>query len=307
MRRKVPLPLISPRWRLLRWTATPTLVALAVISCRDVELPPTAPMAAAPAARLAVLDPHSGDWNRFDADVDVIVESGGSPLLSARKSSRGLTYHLTRRRDASGQWVSDLGFEELIARTSSGLARGGAPYPKRIIATSAGEAGTMVDASGRPISVRAPSMTEASINPPSRVARGPRAARPMPTLRPGQAGITDTSRAWAQIFFPTRAGADAMIGDADAVESLTGDRGRHRSQRGAFTAEITLNRATGALEEARIIENGSVRSVTSSRYEPDQNGVLTLRTERKLLYARGRNEPDVITITYRNIRLSKEP
>jgi hypothetical protein len=280
MRRKVPLPLISPRWRLLRWTATPTLVALAVTSCRDVELPPTAPMAAAPAARLAVLDPHSGDWNRFDADVDVIVESGGSPLLSARKSSRGLTYHLTRRRDASGQWVSDLGFEELIARTSSGLARGGAPYPKRIIATSAGEAGTMVDASGRPISVRAPSMTEASINPPSRVARGPRAARPMPTLRPGQAGITDTSRAWAQIFF---------------------------SQRGAFTAEITLNRATGALEEARIIENGSVRSVTSSRYEPDQNGVLTLRTERKLLYARGRNEPDVITITYRNIRLSKEP
>lgn len=85
------------------------VVVLATIGCNDLPPAPDAdvrPFASVAPAGLA-LDPDSDGWNRFEADLAVLIDGPSGPLMP-RDASRGLSYRVVKRRDANGVWLTDI-------------------------------------------------------------------------------------------------------------------------------------------------------------------------------------------------------
>jgi hypothetical protein len=259
-----------------------------------------------------IVNPDNQRWNRFDVVVDVAIDGPLAKTMAGVKMTRGFSYRVTRRRDSAGRWVSDLAVGALRPRSSNPYK--GAPSPiTRVMNVARFATPQLIDAAGQTRPLKPVRVPAAAIEAMARSGRfGLRRLPPLPTRpSPNAAMITaDTSSEWIDSFLVTRKAAARIRGrvarGADRLQAAIG-QSRFIRERNGGRAEIVVDDATGVIRETRTSENGRLRAVTVREYAQTASGMSVLKSERTTRYADSDGVPPmVITMTYRNIRMTED-
>lgn len=257
------------------------------------------------------LDPDEDRWSRFEVDVSVLIDGASSPLMP-KNASRGMNYHVVKRRDAKGIWLTDIELGEYRPRIAGRVPTTAPPAVGRIEGLSRNTAPQFFDVAGRKMTL--PQLDLAERTPkagayPRTETRVELSSLAAPGARPAYIP-PDTSRSWLAQYVVTPKMAAQLRSmlerDAERVERAQGRTRFVRSQNGQ-SSEVTIDDATGAIVELRAMDGDKPRLVTERDWVRDQNGILLLGSERMTQYPEHGGAPAlVVTTTYRNIRLLEE-
>lgn len=250
---------------------------------------------------LSVVNPDSGTWDTFEADVTIIVRGAGSGP-DAQQAKGGMSYTVRKSRDPEGRWLTELRVSDY--RTIANGRRPNVGFSR--IARSA----HAPDGRGSLYYGPAGELLPQRLEPPALPQRQGGAPITGFSEREVSPRMLDTSRSWLDRYIVTPAAAQRerarlarYLGDATKANG----RSRFTMTRGTTRAEIVLHDSSGVVEEERLSENGRPVAVTSRRYVELSNGVRLLAHENISRAPRRGGEPHrVVDIYFTNLRLTRE-
>ena len=287
--------------------AIASCVLLPFAACRDTDVPPTA-LESVSSTAAVVASPDDTNWNVFEADVDVSADGSTSPVSHAARS-RGLSFHIIRRRAAGGDWVTIRDFGPVIpgSRTKD-VGFAGPPRLSRVV-ESRGQM-EFYDMRGRRVTPPRPAapvpMGRGAAQPRPSTGRMPMAS--LPNLTPYTA---DSSRNWVDRYLVTPAGVARGRGHLERSgrerTSLGNGHSRYAESRGKDRIEIDVDESTGLIDAVRLATGGRVISEARRTYTRRADGVYVLETERLRQFTNRSGAASQETVVrYRNVRLLED-
>ena len=264
-----------------------------------------------PASGNLVGDPDATNWNAFDMDVVMRF----TMVMSADSSEHpgGLAFHVHKRRDPDGRWLSDIALADDAPIVNGPAERdpNAVPHIGRVNGISRTTMPTFVNTAGMEVPSRTITFEPPRKGPgwhPRKRPAPPETHRPMPPTR-GRVHA-DTTREWLDRFILTPQGAHRLRKRLEAsgmAAQMSGGRSRFAQRRGDADVEIIVDDHSGRMLETRISRRGELHTRVELDYAEAQAGIWILRSERISHYRNGAQQsPRTMVVSYSNVRLTEE-